>query len=75
MLSLKSMNLEGQKVLVTGGGGFIGSALVRELLNEKADVIVLDNFVTGDVENLVGIRDRIEVIEGDVLDPNLGRIL
>lgn len=69
------MNLEGQKVLVTGGGGFIGSALVRELLNEKADVIVLDNFVTGDVENLVGIRDRIEVIEGDVLDPNLGRIL
>lgn len=69
------MNIDGQKVLVTGGGGFIGSALVRELLQEKADVVVLDNFVTGDMENLADIQDSIEVIEGDVLDTNLDSIL
>ncbi|MFQ5885009.1 MAG: NAD-dependent epimerase/dehydratase family protein [Thermoplasmata archaeon] len=65
------MNLNGRTVLVTGGGGFIGSALARELLQEKANVVVLDNFVTGDMENLAQIRGSIGVIEGDVRDPNL----
>ena len=41
-----------KKILVTGGAGFIGSSMVRELLKEKANVIVYDNFLSGSKENL-----------------------
>ena len=54
------------KVLVTGGGGFIGSHLVRRLLDEGHEVRVLDNFATGRRENLLEILDAIELIEGDI---------
>lgn len=54
------------KVLVTGGGGFIGSHLVRRLLDEGLEVRVLDNFATGRRENLLEILDSIELIEGDI---------
>ena len=53
-------------VLVTGGGGFIGSNLVDELLARGAQVRVLDNFATGRRENLDHCMDRIELIEGDI---------
>jgi UDP-glucose 4-epimerase len=54
------------KVLVTGGGGFIGSHLVEGLVAAGHDVRVLDNFATGRRENVLGLLDRIELIEGDV---------
>ena len=50
--------------LVTGGGGFIGSNLVRELLERGDEVRVLDNFSTGNRANLGGLD--IEVVEGDL---------
>jgi nucleoside-diphosphate-sugar epimerase len=56
------------KYLVTGGAGFIGSHLVRTLLEQGAEVRVLDNFTTGRRENLEGLSDRLEVHEGDVRD-------
>ena len=55
-----------ERVLVTGGAGFIGSHVVERLLAAGADVCVLDNFATGRRENLAGVLDAIELIEGDV---------
>jgi nucleoside-diphosphate-sugar epimerase len=53
------------RVLVTGGGGFIGSHLAQRLLERGDDVRVLDSFATGSRENLAGLPD-VELIEGDV---------
>jgi UDP-glucose 4-epimerase len=54
------------KVLVTGGGGFIGSHVVEGLLRAGHDVRVLDNFATGRRENLQPMLGEIEVVEGDI---------
>ena len=52
------------RVVVTGGGGFIGSNLVRALLERGDEVRVLDNFSTGNRANLDGLD--IEIIEGEL---------
>lgn len=57
--------------LVTGGAGFIGSNIVHALVARGEAVRVLDNFSTGSWANLAEVRDRIEVIEGDVRDPSV----
>jgi len=61
------------RYLVTGGAGFIGSHIVGDLLEQGADVRVLDNFSTGKRENLAGLTERfgggrLEVHEGDLRD-------
>ena len=54
-------------MLVTGGAGFIGSAVCRALLARDAEVRVLDNFATGSRENLAGVDVDLQV--GSILDP------
>ena len=56
------------KYLVTGGAGFIGSNIVKEILNRGETVRVLDNFSTGKRENILGFIDNpnLELIEGDL---------
>jgi UDP-glucose 4-epimerase len=53
------------RALVTGGAGFIGSNLVRLLIEEGHDVVVLDNLTSGYRENLSPYPD-LRVVEGDV---------
>ena len=59
--------------LVTGGAGFIGSHLVEELVRRGRRVRVLDNLSTGHLDNLESVLDRIEVVEGDILDEDTVR--
>jgi UDP-glucose 4-epimerase len=56
----------GRRALITGGAGFVGSHLVRRLLEDGCDVIVLDNFSTGRRSNLDAVRGDIELVQGDV---------
>ena len=54
------------KILITGGGGFIGSNLAEALLTNGHTVRILDNFCTGDPRNLEGLTGDLEVIKGDI---------
>src|SRR3990167_8793515 len=57
------------RVLVTGGCGFIGTNLVRRLNKEDREIIILDNLSSGQKENVQQFCQ--ELIEGDILDSNL----
>ncbi len=61
------------KYLVTGGAGFIGSNIVKRLVEEGKDVRVLDNLSTGKAKNLEPFTDKIEFIEGDFTDLEVAR--
>jgi UDP-glucuronate decarboxylase len=60
-----------QRVLVTGGSGFLGSHLCERLLADGAEVICLDNFFTGSRKNIEHLLDnkRFELIRHDVTFP------
>lgn len=64
------MKLSKQTILVTGGAGFIGSHLCRQLLNDGNEVICVDNFFTGRKSNVKELfsNDNFTVIEHDVID-------
>lgn len=59
------------RYLVTGGAGFIGSYLVEKLVLRGDQVIIVDNKSTGSISNIKAVRDKIEFIEGDILDQSL----
>lgn len=65
--------LAGQRIVVTGGAGFVGSNVVRRLLAEQARVVVLDDFYTGDDNNLPPGASNLEVVRGSVTEFDLVR--
>ena len=65
---MDDIDLNGYKILITGGAGFIGSNLIEELLNRENTVVCLDNFATGKRENLRKFQNNtnFRLIEGDI---------
>jgi len=61
----------GRRALVSGGAGFIGSHLCAALVAEGWQVRVLDDLSSGREENLQACRREIELLRGDLLDPEL----
>ena len=60
--------MSARRILVTGGSGFIGAALVKALLRRGEAVRVLDDHSRGRACRLLGIKDDIELITGDIRD-------
>jgi UDP-glucose 4-epimerase len=56
------------RTVVTGGGGFIGSHVVEELLRRGAEVVALDDFSSGKEGNLSGMKGRLEVVRSSICD-------
>jgi UDP-glucuronate decarboxylase len=59
------------KILITGGAGFIGSHLARRLLKEEHDVLCVDNFFTGQKDNVLDLMDnkKFEILRHDITFP------
>ncbi|MFN0219566.1 MAG: UDP-glucuronic acid decarboxylase family protein [Hyphomicrobium sp.] len=65
------MGLEGKRILVTGGAGFVGSHLCERLLDRGDDVLCVDNFFSSTKGNIVHLLDhrRFELMRHDVTFP------
>ncbi|MFH0780014.1 MAG: SDR family oxidoreductase [Parcubacteria group bacterium] len=61
------------KFLVTGGAGFIGSNIVKELLKQDYQVRVVDNLSTGNIENIQTVMGQIEFFKGDLSELSVAR--
>ena len=60
-----------RKYFVTGGSGFIGSSLVKRLVAAGAQVRVLDSHLRGSPRHLASVIDKIELVRGDIRNPNV----
>lgn len=68
-MTVGNRDYTGKKALVTGGAGFIGSELVRQVWEQGAQVVVVDNLVNGRRENLDGLpADCFQLVVADIRD-------
>lgn len=63
--------MEKKRIMVTGGAGFVGSHLCRRLLSEGHEVLCVDNFFTGNKDNVIDLlaNPRFELMRHDVTFP------
>jgi len=54
------------KIIVSGGAGFIGSNLVEKLAKGNNEIVVIDNFSTGRMENLLNFKKKIKIVKADI---------
>ena len=68
---MASNKYDRQRVLVTGGAGFLGSHLCERLLDQGYNVICLDNYFTGQRQNIFHIMDnrQFEIVRHDLVNP------
>jgi len=61
------------KTAVTGGAGYIGSALVKRLIDDGEDVVSVDNLTRGDYRHLrnIGAHEKARLYKGDIRDGDL----
>jgi len=64
-MAKKKKNLK-KNILITGGSGFIGSAITKHLVKEKNRVIVFDNNSRGKSRRLIEVKNKIKFIKGDI---------
>lgn len=59
------------KILITGGAGFLGSALTRRLLQKGNEIWCLDNFLTGRMDNIANLltEPHFHLVQQDIIDP------
>ena len=65
------MSLQGKKILVTGGCGFIGSNIAERLVNLGARVVILDDLSSGKEQNIASFRGKVAFIKGDIRDDSV----
>lgn len=71
---MSELNRKSSRVLITGGAGFIGSELVRQVAAQGAEVTILDNLVNGNPANIEKLlNDRIHLEVADIRDHNKTR--
>ena len=65
---IEMANLKDNRILVTGGAGFIGSEVVKQLIKKNSFVTVLDNFSSGKKQYLPKNTKKLKIIKGDITD-------
>src|SRR5690606_1140674 len=68
--ALHGQAFKNQRVLVTGGAGFIGSHIIEALVSLGADLVAIDDLSGGDGANLDGFGDNVKQVTGSILEPD-----
>ncbi|MEK9165284.1 MAG: NAD-dependent epimerase/dehydratase family protein, partial [Patescibacteria group bacterium] len=54
------------KIIITGGAGFIGCNIARELARRRHKIKIIDNLSTGKLKNIADIKNKVKFIKGDI---------
>ena len=60
------MRAQAKKWVVTGGAGFIGSHIIKELVSHGQEVVAVDDFSTGSLSNLSSVQQKIKIVSADI---------
>ena len=60
------MRAQAKKWVVTGGAGFIGSHIIKELVSHGPEVVAVDDFSTGSLSNLSSVQQKIKIVSADI---------